>query len=193
MSRNLRIAIGLGFVAVVGLIIVLALIVANLGPIMTWIGFDDAGNLDGPSRRAGSAAQSRSACTKRDSMRGRCRVFGALADYLLRWIRLRYRHWFRVHDLARAAPSGVSCSIAWVRIASVPWVFMQPAADGVKLVFKEDLLPARRRQVGLPPGADDQGDSYPHDCGRHPDGTGPGLALVSRHRLATSGSRGRRA
>jgi NADH-quinone oxidoreductase subunit H len=39
-----------------------------------------------------------------------------------------------------------------------PFGLLQPAADGMKFLFKEDLLPAARVQAALHRGADDRGD-----------------------------------
>ena len=71
MSRNLKIGIAvivLGGLAVT--ILIVALIIANLGAIATWIGFDDALNLDGRQGAIGFVLHPGSARAKRDSMRG---------------------------------------------------------------------------------------------------------------------------
>ena len=141
MSRNLKIAIGFGFVAVVGLIIVLALIVANLGPIMTWIGFDNAGNLDGRQGALGlllnpeARVQNVIQCEDDAGCSALWPIifaagfaFAIVTGFAYTTLLERRLLAFLQH---RVGPNRVG-----------PLGFMQPAADGVKLVFKEDLLPA---------------------------------------------------
>ncbi len=141
MSRNLKIAIGVGILALVGLIIVLALVVTNLGAIMTWIGFDDAGNLDGRQGALGlllnPEARVRNLIQCEDD--AGCSalwpiIFSAGFAFVI-VTGFAYTTLLERRLLAffqhRVGPNRVG-----------PLGFMQPAADGVKLVFKEDLLPA---------------------------------------------------
>ena len=141
MSRNLKIAIGLALIAVVGLVIVLALIVANISAIMAWIGFDDAGNLDGrqgalglllnPEARVHNVIQ----CADDAGCSALWPIIFSAGFAFVIVTGFAYTTLLERRLLAflqhRVGPNRVG-----------PMGFMQPAADGVKLVFKEDLLPA---------------------------------------------------
>ena len=68
MSRNLKIGIAAAVLALIGLVVVLALILTNLGLIATWIGFDDAGNLNGREGAIGLLLNPEARVTECDSM-----------------------------------------------------------------------------------------------------------------------------
>ena len=142
MSRNLKIAIGvvvLGGLAVT--LVVLALIIANLGAIATWIGFDDALNLDGrqgaigmllnPEARLRNVVQ----CQDDAGCSALWPIIFAAGFAFVIVTGFAYTTLLERRLLAflqhRVGPNRVG-----------PQGFLQPAADGVKLVFKEDLIPA---------------------------------------------------
>ena len=107
MSRNLKIGIGAGLIALIGLVVVLALIVANLGAIAAWIGFDAAGNLNGREGAIGLLLNPEARVTNVVQVRRRPRLLRALADNLRRRLRFRLRHRLRLCDLAGAATAGL--------------------------------------------------------------------------------------
>ena len=142
MSRNLKIAIGiivLGGLAVT--IVIVALIIANLGAIATWIGFDDALNLDGrqgaigmllhPEARVQNVVQ----CQDHAGCSALWPIIFAAGFAFVIVTGFAYTTLLERRLLAflqhRVGPNRVG-----------PQGFLQPAADGVKLVFKEDLIPA---------------------------------------------------
>ena len=142
MSRNVKIGIGvalIGFIVVT--LVVLALIIANLGAIAAWIGFDEAGNLDGrrgaigmllnPEARVGKVIQCEddAGCSALwPIIFAAGFAFAIVTGFAYCTLLERRLLAFLQH---RVGPNRVG-----------PLGFMQPAADGVKLVFKEDLLPA---------------------------------------------------
>ena len=142
MSRNLKIAaalVVLGGLAVT--IVVVALIIANLGAIATWIGFDDALNLDGrqgaigmllhPEARVQNVVQ----CQDDAGCSALWPIIFAAGFAFVIVTGFAYTTLLERRLLAflqhRVGPNRVG-----------PQGFLQPAADGVKLVFKEDLIPA---------------------------------------------------
>ncbi|MYD10049.1 MAG: NADH-quinone oxidoreductase subunit NuoH [Chloroflexi bacterium] len=141
MSRNLKIGIGIGVTALIGLVVVLALVIANLGAIATWIGFDAAGNLNGregaiglllnPEARVNNVVQ----CADDPGCAALWPIIFAAGFAFVFVTGFAYTTLLERRLLAflqhRVGPNRVG-----------PLGFMQPAADGVKLVFKEDLMPA---------------------------------------------------
>ena len=141
MSRNLKIIIAIALVHIVALVVVVALVIANLSAIATWIGFDEAGNLDGrqgalgmilnPEARVHNVIQCEddAGCSALWPI-----IFSAgfafviVTGFAYTTLLERRLLAFLQH---RVGPNRVG-----------PLGFMQPAADGVKLVFKEDLMPA---------------------------------------------------
>ena len=141
MSRNLKIVIAVALVHIVALVIVAALVIANLSALATWIGFDEAGNLDGrqgalgmilnPEARVNNVIQCEddAGCSALWPI-----IFSAgfafviVTGFAYTTLLERRLLAFLQH---RVGPNRVG-----------PMGFMQPAADGVKLVFKEDLMPA---------------------------------------------------
>lgn len=138
MSRNLKIGIGFGTVVVTLLII--GLVIVNLGAIATWIGFDDAGNLNGregalgmlfnPEARVQNLVQCEddAGCSALWPI-----IFAAGFAFVIvtgfAYTTLLERRLISFFQ-QRVGPNRVG-----------PGGFLQPAADGVKLVFKEDLVP----------------------------------------------------
>ena len=141
MSRNAKIAIGLGFVLVVGTIIVIALVIANLSAIADWIGFDESGNLYGREGALGmllnpeARVQNVIQCEDDAGCSALWPIIFAAGFAFVIVTGFAYTTLLERRLLAflqhRVGPNRVG-----------PLGFMQPAADGVKLVFKEDLLPA---------------------------------------------------
>ena len=141
MSRNLKIGIGIGVVALIGLLLVLALILANLGAIANWIGFDDAGNLNGREGAIGlllnpeARVQNVIQCADDAGCSGLWPIIFAAGFAFVIVTGFAYATLLERRLLAflqhRVGPNRVG-----------PQGFLQPAADGVKLVFKEDLMPA---------------------------------------------------
>ena len=141
MSRNLKIGIGVVIVALVGLLVVLALIIANLGAIAAWIGFDDAGNLDGRRGAIGMLlnpeprVQNVVLCEDDAGCSALWPIIFAAGFAFVIVTGFAYTTLLERRLLAflqhRVGPNRVG-----------PLGFLQPAADGVKLVFKEDLMPA---------------------------------------------------
>lgn len=138
MSRNLLIGIGIAAVAVT--VIALAVIVINLGAIGAWLGFDEAGNLNGregaigmllhPEARVGNVVQ----CEDDAGCSALWPIIFAAGFAFVIVTGFAYATLLERRLLAflqhRVGPNRVG-----------PAGFLQPAADGVKLVFKEDLLP----------------------------------------------------
>ena len=141
MSRNVKIGIGVGVIALIGLVVVFALVVANLGAIAAWIGFDDAGNLDGrrgaigmllnPEARVQNVIQ----CEDDAGCSALWPIVFAAGFAFVIVTGFAYATLLERRLLAflqhRVGPNRVG-----------PLGFLQPAADGLKLVFKEDLMPA---------------------------------------------------
>ena len=141
MSRNLKIGIGIGAIALIGLVLVLGLILANLGAIATWIGFDEGGNLNGREGAIGlllnpeARVQNVIQCEDDAGCSGLWPIifaagfaFAIVTGFAYATLLERRLLAFLQH---RVGPNRVG-----------PMGFLQPAADGVKLVFKEDLIPA---------------------------------------------------
>ncbi len=141
MSRNLKIAVGIAVLALIGLVIVLALVITNLGAIATWIGFDDAGNLNGREGALGmllnpeARVQNVIKCEDDAGCSGLWPIifaagfaFAIVTGFAYSTLLERRLLAFLQH---RVGPNRVG-----------PFGFLQPAADGLKLVFKEDLIPA---------------------------------------------------
>lgn len=139
ISRNLKIGIGLGAVAVT--VIILLLIIVNLGAIGTWIGFDDAGSLNGregalgmllnPEARVTNVVQ----CDEHAECSGAWPIifaggiiFVLLTGFAYTTLLERRLLSFLQH---RVGPNRVG-----------PGGFFQPVADGVKLIFKESITPS---------------------------------------------------
>ncbi len=141
MSRNLKIGIGAALIGLIGTIVVLVLVIANLGAIAAWIGFDDAGNLNGregaiglllnPEARVINVVQ----CADDAGCTALWPIIFAAGFAFVIVTGFAYSTLLERRLLAflqhRVGPNRVG-----------PMGFMQPAADGVKLVFKEDLMPA---------------------------------------------------
>ncbi len=139
LSRNQKIGIGVGLLA--GAVITLLLIISNLGAIATWIGFDEAGSLNGREGAIGmllnpeARVQNLVQC---DDHAGCSAVWpiifaGGFAFVIVTgfaYTTLLERRLLSFFQ-QRVGPNRVG-----------PGGFLQPAADGVKLVFKEDLMPA---------------------------------------------------
>ena len=142
MSRNLKIAIGVIVLGgLVGTILVLALVIANLGAIATWIGFDDALNLDGRQGALGmilnpeARVQNVIQCKDDAGCAALWPIIFAAGFAFVIVTGFAYTTLLERRLLAflqhRVGPNRVG-----------PQGFLQPAADGVKLLFKEDLIPA---------------------------------------------------
>jgi len=139
MSRNLKIGIGVGVLAVVA--ITLVLVITNLSAIATWIGFDSAGNLNGREGAIGmllspeSRVQNLIQCEDDAGCSAIWPIIFAAGFALVIVTGFAYTTLLERRLLAflqhRVGPNRVG-----------PGGFLQPAADGVKLVFKEDLMPA---------------------------------------------------
>ncbi len=141
MSRNVKIGIGVVIVALIGLVVVLALVLANLGAIAAWIGFDDAGNLNGRQGAIGmllnpeARIQNVIQCEDDAGCSALWPIIFAAGFAFVIVTGFAYTTLLERRLLAflqhRVGPNRVG-----------PLGFMQPAADGLKLVFKEDLMPA---------------------------------------------------
>ena len=141
MSRNAKIGIGVVIVALIGLVVVLALVLANLGAIAAWIGFDDAGNLNGRQGAIGmllnpeARIQNVIQCQDDAGCSALWPIIFAAGFAFVIVTGFAYTTLLERRLLAflqhRVGPNRVG-----------PLGFMQPAADGLKLVFKEDLMPA---------------------------------------------------
>ncbi len=141
MSRNLKIGIGIGVIALIGLIIVLGLVIANLSAIAAWIGFDAAGNLNGregaiglllnPEARVTNVVQ----CADDPGCSALWPIIFAAGFAFVIVTGFAY-----ATLLERRLLSFLQHRVGPNRVG--PMGFLQPAADGVKLVFKEDLMPA---------------------------------------------------
>ena len=141
MSRNLKIGIGVGLISLIGMIVVLALLLANLGAIAAWIGFDDAGNLNGregaiglllnPEARVNNVVQ----CADDAGCSALWPIIFAAGFAFVIVTGFAY-----ATLLERRLLSFLQHRVGPNRVG--PMGFLQPAADGVKLVFKEDLMPA---------------------------------------------------
>ncbi len=138
MSRNLKIGIGLGIVAL--MVIAMVMIVVNLGAVGAWLGFDEAGNLNGregalgmllnPEARVRNVIQ----CEDDAGCSALWPIIFAAGFAFMIVTGFAYATLLERRLLAflqhRVGPNRVG-----------PAGFLQPAADGVKLVFKEDLIP----------------------------------------------------
>ena len=139
MSRNLKIAIGLA--ALAGIVVLLAIIVVNLGAVAAWIGFDQSGSLNGREGAVGmllnpeARVQNVIQCKDHTGCSALWPIVFAAGFAFVIVTGFAYATLLERRLLAflqhRVGPNRVG-----------PAGFMQPAADGVKLVFKEDLLPA---------------------------------------------------
>ncbi len=141
MSLKVKLGIAAAVSGLVITLLVVLLIIANLGAIAAWIGFDEAGNLDGrqgaigmllnPEARVGKVIQ----CEDDAGCSGLWPIIFAAGFAFVIVTGFAYSTLLERRLLAflqhRVGPNRVG-----------PLGFMQPAADGVKLVFKEDLLPA---------------------------------------------------
>jgi len=122
-------------------LLVLALILANLGAIATWIGFDEAGNINGRAGAIGlllnpeARVQNIILCEEDPGCSGLWPIIFAAGFAFVIVTGFAYTTLLERRLLAflqhRVGPNRVG-----------PQGFLQPAADGLKLVFKEDLLPA---------------------------------------------------
>ena len=142
MSRNVKIAIALGAIAfIVVTLVVLALMIANLGAIAAWIGFDEAGNLNGRAGAIGLLLNPEARvnnvilCEDDAGCSAVWPIIFAAGFAFVIVTGFAYTTLLERRLLAflqhRVGPNRVG-----------PQGFLQPAADGVKLVFKEDLIPA---------------------------------------------------
>lgn len=139
INRNLLIGVGVGGAVVTLLVIIL--IITNLGAIATWIGFDEVGNLNGREGAIGmifnpeARVQNLTQCEDHAGCSALWPIIfaGGFAFVIVTGfayttlLERRLLSFFQV----RVGPNRVG-----------PGGFLQPAADGVKLVFKEDLMPA---------------------------------------------------
>lgn len=139
MSRNLKIGIGLAVLALI--VVLLAVIVVNLGAIAAWIGFDQSGSLNGREGAVGmllnpeARVQNVIQCKDHAGCSALWPIvfaagfaFAIVTGFAYATLLERRLLAFLQH---RVGPNRVG-----------PAGFLQPAADGLKLVFKEDLLPA---------------------------------------------------
>ena len=139
MSRNLK--IGIGLAALAGIVVLLAVIVVNLGAVAAWIGFDQSGSLNGREGAVGmllnpeARVQNVIQCKDHAGCSALWPIVFAAGFAFVIVTGFAYATLLERRLLAflqhRVGPNRVG-----------PAGFMQPAADGVKLVFKEDLLPA---------------------------------------------------
>ena len=139
MSRNLK--IGVGLAALAGIVVLLAVIVVNLGAVAAWIGFDQSGSLNGREGAVGmllnpeARVQNVIQCKDHAGCSALWPIVFAAGFAFVIVTGFAYATLLERRLLAflqhRVGPNRVG-----------PAGFMQPAADGVKLVFKEDLLPA---------------------------------------------------
>lgn len=139
MSRNLKIGVGLAALALI--VVLLALIVVNLAGIAAWIGFDQSGSLNGREGAVGmllnpeARVQNVIQCKDHAGCSALWPIVFAAGFAFVIVTGFAYATLLERRLLAflqhRVGPNRVG-----------PAGFLQPAADGVKLVFKEDLLPA---------------------------------------------------
>lgn len=139
MSRNLKIGIGLAALALI--VVLLAVIVVNLGAIAAWIGFDQSGSLNGREGAVGmllnpeARVQNVIQCKDHAGCSALWPIVFAAGFAFVIVTGFAYATLLERRLLAflqhRVGPNRVG-----------PAGFLQPAADGLKLVFKEDLLPA---------------------------------------------------
>ena len=139
MSRNLK--IGIGLAALAGIVVLLTVIVVNLGAVAAWIGFDQSGSLNGREGAVGmllnpeARVQNVIQCQDHAGCSALWPIVFAAGFAFVIVTGFAYATLLERRLLAflqhRVGPNRVG-----------PAGFMQPAADGVKLVFKEDLLPA---------------------------------------------------
>lgn len=139
MSRNLK--IGIGLAALAGIVVLLAVIVVNLGAVAAWIGFDQSGSLNGREGAVGmllnpeARVQNVIQCKDHAGCSALWPIVFAAGFAFVIVTGFAYATLLERRLLAflqhRVGPNRVG-----------PAGFLQPAADGVKLVFKEDLLPA---------------------------------------------------
>lgn len=140
LSQRQKIGIGVGVLAVIA--IILLLIITNLGAIATWIGFDEAGNLTGREGAVGmllspeSRVQNLVQCEDHAGCSAVWPIIfaGGFAFVIVTgfaYTTLLERRLISFFQ-QRVGPNRVG-----------PGGFLQPAADGVKLVFKEDLMPEK--------------------------------------------------
>ncbi len=139
LSQGQKIGIGVGALAVVA--ITLLLIVTNLGSIAAWIGFDEVGNLNGREGAIGmllspeSRVQNLTQCEDHAGCSAVWPIIFAGGFAFVIVTGFAYTTLLERRLLAflqaRVGPNRVG-----------PGGFLQPAADGVKLVFKEDLMPS---------------------------------------------------
>ena len=141
MSLKVKLGIAAVLIGLAVTLLVVALVIANLSAIAAWIGFDEAGNLDGrrgaigmllnPEARVGKVIQ----CADDAGCSALWPIIFAAGFAFVIVTGFAYTTLLERRLLAflqhRVGPNRVG-----------PLGFMQPAADGVKLVFKEDLLPA---------------------------------------------------
>lgn len=141
MSRNQKIALGVGVGGLVVTLLIVILIVSNISAIASWIGFDDSGtNINGREGAIGMLLNPEARVTNlvQCSDHAGCSAlwpiifaggfaFVIVTGFAYTTLLERRLLSFLQH---RVGPNRVG-----------PAGFLQPAADGVKLVFKEDLMP----------------------------------------------------
>ena len=141
MSRNQKIALGVGAGGLIVTLFVVILIISNISAIASWIGFDDSGtNINGregaigmllnPEARVNNVIE----CSDHAGCSALWPIifaggfaFVIVTGFAYTTLLERRLLSFLQH---RVGPNRVG-----------PAGFLQPAADGVKLVFKEDLMP----------------------------------------------------
>jgi NADH-quinone oxidoreductase subunit H len=136
LSQGQKVGIGVLAVSVV----VLFLVATNLGAIATWIGFDEAGNLNGREGAIGmlltpeARVQNLTQCDEHAGCSAVWPIIFALGLVFVLLTGFAYTTLLERRLLAffqhRVGPNRAG-----------PGGFFQPVADGVKLIFKEDLMP----------------------------------------------------
>ena len=142
MHIDRRLIIGIGVGGLVVTLLIIGLVIANIQAISMWVGFDETGtNIDGRSGAIGfllnpeARVQNLVQCEDDAGCSALWPIIFAGGFAFVIVTGFAYTTLLERRLLAflqhRVGPNRVG-----------PQGFLQPAADGVKLVFKEDLLPA---------------------------------------------------
>jgi len=142
MSRNQKIGLGVGVAGLVVTLLVVILIVSNISAIASWIGFDDSGtNINGREGAIGMLLNPESRVTNviQCSDHAGCSALWPIL-FAAGFALVIVTGFAYTTLLERRLLSFLQHRVGPNRVG--PAGFLQPAADGVKLVFKEDLMPA---------------------------------------------------